>query len=127
MPTPILILASDTTLRDGLRRAAEEFGRVVTTSKPAMAIYLTAVHEPLIAIVDLDAVPPDGRFGLVSTLHTRFRVAVVGIGDAATLRDAAGISLATTILKPIHLSDVMHVVDRLLDGRLGESAESHER
>jgi len=123
MPVPILILATDPVVRETLRRPAEEFGRVATTHKPALAIYLAAVHEPLVVVLDLDVVPHDGRSGLVSTLRARFKAAVIGVGDRATLRGADGLGLAAMVAKPIDVGSFMVELDRLLS----ESAETHGR
>ncbi len=123
MPVPILILAGDPGVRESLRRVAEEFGRVVTTHKPALAIYLAAVHEPLLVILDLDPVRSDGRSGLISTLNARFKAAVIGVGSADTLRDAGGLGLAAMVEKPVDGGSLMLEIDRLL----GESAETRGR
>lgn len=123
MPVPILILAIDPVVRETLRRAAEEFGRVATTHKPALAIYLAAVHEPRVVILDLDVVPPDGRTGLVSTLSARFKAAVLGVGSGATLRGADSLGLAAMVEKPIEVGSFMTELDRLLS----ESAETRGR
>lgn len=122
MPALTLILTSDPLVRDALRWAAEEFGRVVVTSKPAMAIYLAAVHEPLVAVVDLDAVPPDGRSGLLATLRTRFRISIVGIGHPVVGHDTASLGLSGIIAKPVNVGDVMAAIDRILDERVRPSA-----
>ncbi|MGH2458341.1 MAG: hypothetical protein ACRDIY_05685 [Chloroflexota bacterium] len=120
MPVPILILTPDPAVRESLRRAAEEFGSVVTTPKPALAIYLAAVHEPRVAILDLDVVPRDGRSGLVSTLRQRFKAAVIGVGNGLTPLDASALGLAAMVEKPIDLGTLMVEIDRLLS----ESAEA---
>jgi DNA-binding response OmpR family regulator len=124
MLIPILVLASDPATGATLRRAAEEFGRVVVTTKPAMAIYRAAVHDPLIAILDLDVVPPDGRSGLISTLRTRFRTSVVGVGEASTMRDSESLSLTVALVKPVNVGELMLAVDRLLNERMGKGAET---
>lgn len=126
MAASILVLASDPASRDQLRWVAEEFGRVVTTSKPAMAIYLAAVHEPRVAIVDFDAVPPGGRSGLVSTLRDRFRSAIVGVASPATVDDVAVLGLAATVEKPVSGGTLISAVGRILDGRVGESADARD-
>jgi len=117
-----LILTSDPALRDALRWAAEEFGPVVVTNKPAMAIYRAAVHEPLVAVVDLDAVPPDGRSGLLSTLRTRFQIAIVGVGHPAVTQDATSLGLTEIVAKPVNVGKVMAAIDRILGERARRSS-----
>jgi DNA-binding response OmpR family regulator len=124
MLIPILVLASDPSTGVILRRAAEEFGRVVVTTKPAMAIYRAAVHDSVVAILDLDAVPPDGRSGLISTLRSRFKTAVVGVGEPSTIHDAEGLGLSVSLVKPVNVGELMAAVDRLLNDRLGKGAET---
>ncbi len=126
MPVSILVLASDPDSRNTLRRIGEEFGRVVTTSKPALAIYLAAVHEPRVAIVDFDAVPPGGRSGLVSTLRDRFRSAVIGVGAPTTVEDVAALGLAAIVEKPVSGGRLISAVGQILDGRVGESADARD-
>ncbi len=99
---------------------------MVTTSKPAMAIYLVAVHEPRVAIVDFDAVPPGGRSGLVWTLRDRFHTAVVGVGVPSTVEDVAVLGLAATIGKPVNGGELISAVSRILEGRVGESADARD-
>ncbi len=91
-----------------------------------MAIYLTAVHEPRVAIVDFDAVPPGGRSGLVSTLRDRFHTAIVGLTSPATVEDVAILGLAATVEKPVNGGTLMSAVGRILDGRVGESADARD-
>lgn len=117
-PASILILAAEPSVREMIRRAAEEFGRVVITHKPALAIYFARAHEPTVAILDLDVVPPQGRSGLVSTLRERFRLSIVAVGDVATIDDAAALGL-TMVLKPLNGSSLMKEIDRALSERLG--------
>ena len=114
----ILILAAEPSVREMTRRAAEEFGRVVMTHKPALAIYFARAHEPKVAILDLDVVPPQGRSGLVSTLRERFRLSIVAVGNVAAIDDAAALGL-TMVLKPLNGSRLMKEIDRALSERLG--------
>jgi DNA-binding response OmpR family regulator len=119
MRASILIMTDDAPLREQLRRVAEEFGRVVVTHKPALAIYFAAVHEPRLAILDLDAVPERGRSGLVSTLRVRFRASLIAIGDLPALADAAELGLPM-LLKPPDVADLTVAIER---GLRSEQAE----
>jgi DNA-binding response OmpR family regulator len=120
MRASILIMTNDAPLREQLRRVAEEFGRVVVTHKPALAIYFAAVHEPRLAILDLDAVPEQGRSGLVSTLRVRFGASLIAIGDLPTLGDAAELGLPM-LLKPLDVADLNVAIQRGLRSESGES------
>jgi AmiR/NasT family two-component response regulator len=114
----IILFAPEPAPAESLRRAAEEFGRVVVASKPAMTIYLAAVHEPLVAIIDLDALRPDGRPGLVATLGQRFQVSIVGLGSADTIQAADNLALAAALTKPVNSTELMLALDRIFAERL---------
>ncbi|HEX5417916.1 MAG TPA: hypothetical protein VFZ25_19845 [Chloroflexota bacterium] len=123
MRAEILVLTNDPPLREFLRRVAEEFGRVVVTHKPALAIYFAAVHEPRLAILDLDAVPEQGRSGLVSTLRVRFGAALLAIGGLPALADAAELGLPM-LLKPLDVADLTSAIQRGLRPEQAESDRS---
>jgi|GEM_PF-6952806 len=116
MSAAILVMSADARHRELLRRVAEEFGRVVVTHKPSLAIYFAAVHEPRLAILDFDAVPESGRSGLVSTLRVRFGASLIATGEIPTLGDAAELGLPM-LLKPVDVADLTTAIQRGLTSR----------
>ena len=122
MSAAILVMSADGPHRELLRRVAEEYGRVVVTHKPSLAIYFAAVHEPRLAILDFDAVPEQGRFGLVSTLRVRFGTSLIATGDLPALGDAAELGLPM-LLKPVEVADLTAAIRRgLTAGEPGDTS-----